>query len=360
MAYDGMQHGNRVEHFGERKLHAKVVDIVLNSATFYSRVAGMGKEFVGKTFDYTLKITDSAQGQFYAGLETLNSAAVDTTIPLSYAHAAFSQPVVSILAESMANQGSTQTIDLDQFKLDEAVAEGRQALGASMYAQPNSKAWNSLAQIVADSGTIGGQARSTYTQLNSTVTASGGTLSLSKMATLWSDVSDVGAVSEQPTVFLAGKDVFDLYESLLNPTVRASYNEVGYDRLPVRGKSAVKNADLKGAAGFLSLSYRGVPLITDEFATAGTLFALNENYLGWKGRTIVPSKYKGMLERVSLGVPSTIEGASAAPSDYHGWFFQKMQMLPNQAGMIGRYHVYGQMCTSNPARQGKLTGINSV
>lgn len=360
MSYDGMTFGNRVDHFSERKLHAKVVDSVLSTATLYSRLAGMGKEMVGKTYDYTLKITNSDQGQYYTGLEVLNSSAADTTIQLSYAHAAFSQPVVAILAESMANQGPTQTIDLDQFKIDEAVAEAINTLGAGAYAQANSKAPNSLAEIVSDSGTIGGQSRSTYTALNSTATDSGGTLSLSKMATLWSDISDVGATTEQPSVLVGPKDIFDLYELLLNPTVRASYEAVGYDRLPVRGKSAVKNADLRGGAGFLALSYRGIPLIADEFATAQTLFALNENYLTWMGRTIVPSKYKGQLERVSVGVPSTMEGAAAAPSDNHGWFWQKQQMLPNQAGMIGRYHVYGQLCTSQPRRHGKLTGITSV
>lgn len=360
MAYDGMTFGNRVDHTSESKLHAKVVDNVLSTASYYSRAAGMGKEFVGKTSDYTLKITDSGQGQFYSGLETLNSSAVDTTIQLSFAHTAFSQPVVSILAESMANQGEAQVIDLDQFKIDEAVSEARQKLGAAIYNKTDAQGFLGLEQLIADSGSIGGQSRSVYSALNSVVTSSSGTLSLSKMATLWSDVSDAGATTEQPSVFLTTKEIFDLYESLLNPTVRASYESVGYDRLPVRGKSAVKSADLKGAAGFLSLSYRGIPLIVDEFATSGTLYALNENYMGWKGRTIVPPKYKGMIERVSLGTPSTIEGAAAAPSDYHGWFWQKMQMLPNQAGMIGRYHVYGQMCASQPRRLGKLTSITSV
>lgn len=360
MAYDGMQFGNRVDHTSERKLHAKVVDTVLNTASLYSRLAGNGKEMVGKTYDYTVKITDSAQGQFYAGLETLNSSASDTTIQLSYAHAAFTQPKVSILTEAMANQGETQSINLDRFKLDEAVAEARQALGSAVYTQPNSKAFNSLAQIVADSGTIGGQSRATYSALDAVVTASGGTLSLSKMATLYDDVSDMGAQSEQPTIFAASKDVFSLYEQLLQPTMRADYSSTGYDRLPVRGKSGVKAAELKGAAGFTILYFRGVPLLVDEMAPSGTLYALNENYLQWMGRTIVPSEYKGHLERVSIGAPSTMEGASAAPSDYHGWFWQKDQMLPNQAGMIGRYHVFGQMCTAQPRRHGKLTGITSV
>ena len=77
---------NRVENTTERKLHEKVVDNVLNSRTYFSILMGMGKPFMGSTYDYTIKIEDSGLGEFYTGLETLNSSASDTTITLSYAH----------------------------------------------------------------------------------------------------------------------------------------------------------------------------------------------------------------------------------------------------------------------------------
>jgi len=34
--------------------------------------------------------------------------------------------------------------------------------------------------------------------------------------------------------------------------------------------------------------------------------------------------------------------------------------MHNQAGMIGRFYVIGQMVGSQPRRQGKLTGITGV
>ena len=84
MAYDGIQYNNRVDNFTERKLYTKVVDNILSSRTYASRLMGMSKEMVGKTWDYTVKVVDSASGEFFVGLETLNSAASDTTITLSY------------------------------------------------------------------------------------------------------------------------------------------------------------------------------------------------------------------------------------------------------------------------------------
>lgn len=360
---DGITNSNRVEHLTERKLHAKVVDNVLSGTTYYSRLAGKGQPFMGKTMDFTIKISDSGQGQFFSGLESLNSAASDTTVTLSYAHTGFSQPAVSIMLESFANSGPEGTISLDAYKMEEAVAEARTAMSTAIYGDGTGDQPNGLAMLIDDGTTsdnIGGLSRTTYTNLKGTVTASGGTMSLSKMATLFDTISAAGHLSEEPSIILTTKAVWSLYETLLSPTVRASYQSLGLDRLPVRGDSVVKASELQGAAGFSALSYRGIPMIKDDAATSGVMFMINENYLTWKGRTLVPDKYKGILEKVNLGQAATIEGVGGAPSNSHGWFFQKPQVMENQAGMIGRYYVIGQVCTSQPRRHGKLTGITSV
>ena len=93
MGYDGIQFGTvgaggRIDGTTERKLHAKVVDNVLNAPTYFSRILGAGKPFLGKTEDITVDVTQDTQGEFFVGLETLQSAAVNTTATLSYAHTA--------------------------------------------------------------------------------------------------------------------------------------------------------------------------------------------------------------------------------------------------------------------------------
>ena len=360
---DGIAVHNRIEGTTERKLHAKVVDNILNARTYFSRLMGMGKAFNGKTQDFTIKITDSGLGEFFSGLETLSTAASDTTIELSFAHTAFAQPVVLPMLESFANTGPQATIDLDMFKVEEATAEAIQSLGTAIYGTGAGDQPIGLGAIVddgTDAATIGGQTRSVYDPLDATVTASGGTLTLSKLATLEDAVSATGIESEHPNINLTTKTVWSLYEQLLSPQVRASYQSVGYDRLPVRGDGVMKQADLKGAAGFTALTYRGMPVIKDDACTSGVWFMLNERYFGWYGRTIVPSKYAGKVSKVSLGTPSTMEGVASAPSESNGWFFQEFQTMPNQAGMIGRYYVIGQMCVNQPRRNGKLTGVTGV
>lgn len=365
MAYDGIQYGQRIDGTTERRLHAKVVDNVLSAPTYFSRILGAGKPFMGKTEDVTVDVVQDTQGEYFIGLETLNSSAATTTITLSYAHTAFTQPKVSIMLESFANTGEKATIPLDAFKYEKAAAEALQRFGSAIYADGTAMRPNGLGNIVLDSGTIGGQSRSTYSQLNATVTASGGTLTLAKMATLHDTISAAGLMSEEPNVGLTTKTVWSLYEQLLTPNVRASYNEAGYPALAVRGKYASKNkAELKNAAGFTCLSYRGLPILKDDFATSGVLFFLNENYFDWKGRSIVPEEYSKFLSKVNLGTGKAAEGtgyeALDMPSEYNGWFYQKDLMLPNQAGMIARFYVIGQTVAKGFRRSGKLTGVTGV
>ena len=207
----------RVEGTTERKLHAKVVDNVLNARTLWSRLQGNAQPFAGKTFDITVKVTDSAQGEFFSGLEALSTAASDTFIELSYAHTAFAQPIVLPMLESFANTGPQATIDLDMFKMEEAGAEAIQKLGTAIYGTGAGDEPLGLGAIVDDATdvtTIGGQSRDAYTVLKATRTASGGTLTLSKMATLDDTISASGIESETPTLGVTTKTVWSLYEQL--------------------------------------------------------------------------------------------------------------------------------------------------
>jgi hypothetical protein len=365
MAYDGIQFGARVDGFTERKLHAKVVDQILNSPTYFARLMGMGKPFMGKTEDVTVDVVSDTQGEWFIGLETLNSAAVNSTITLSYAHTAFTQPKVSIMLESFANTGATGTIPLDAFKYEKAAAEALQRLGTAAYGSGTANQPNGLGNIVDDSGTIGGQSRTTYSVLNATDTSWSTTLTLAKMATLHDAISASGMSSEEPNVGTTTKTVWSLYEQLLAPNVRASYNEVGYPAVSMRGSDMVsKKADLKNAAGFTALSYRGMPIMKDDFATSGYMYFLNERYFDWMGRTIVPDEYKDVMTKVNLGTMKAYEGTGAMaldlPSEYNGWFYQKPLILPNQAGMIARFYVIGQTVGKGFRRSGRGTGVTGV
>ena len=327
---------------------------------------GNGVPFTKSKALVTLKITNSGLGEFFTKLEVLSSAASDTTIELAFSHTAFAQPKVSIMLESFENTGPGQDIDLDVFKYEEAIGEAVNRLGSAVYGTGAGDQPLGLEAHIDDgtnAATYGGQTRATYDPLDATVTASGGTLTLLKLATLQGNVSAAGSKTERPSIHVTTQTIWDLYETLLSPNVTASYTEIGYPAVSLRGNTVSRSmAELKGHAGFTALSYRGIPLIADEQCTSGVWYMVNERYLKWMGRTVVPNKYKGKINKVSLGGMSAMEGVSSEflpPSDA-GWFYQPDQMMPNQAGMVGRLFVIGQLVGYQPRRQGKLTGITGV
>jgi hypothetical protein len=357
MAADGMAYGNRITHFNTSKAAATVVDAILNSTYFASRMLYNGKNFDKATLKKTVKIVRRSQGQWVSGLESLNSSAENVTIQMEFNQTLYTSPVVDILAEAFARE-QDQDIDYNAFNKEDALDEVTQDLSSAFYGTGSAKMPLGLEAIVDDGtnvSTIGGQSKSTYPTLAGTVTASGGNLSLSKMATLHSTVSDTGP-KEMPTMFDTTFTIFDLYESLLTPTLRHEYQV-----LPMGGKYPVASDKvLSMGAGFNVHTYRGIPMLRDKACTSGVLYLLNENYLQWFGRTVVPAEFRDFLKPVRLG-KSVKEGqASERPSDYHGFFYQEKQMMPNQGGIISRFWVVGQMVSFQPRRQGKLTGITGV
>ncbi len=368
-APDGINTPTRVDVTTQRQLYTKVVDQILNFPSLYSRFVSQGAEFEGKTEDVTYDISADTQGQFFTSLETLNSSAVSTAVTGSYAHTAYTQPIVSIMLESFANVGSLGIINLDDYKYEKAAATAMTTLGSAMYGTGTGNQPLGLTAIVDDStnvATIGGLSRATYTALESTLTAySGGKLTLATMATQYDSALAPGAADESPNVGWSSAAIFSDYEALLTPFVRQSYRDVGYDKMRVRDRYPERNqGELRSAAGFNALTFRDTYIIRDYYSTAQMLWFLNEKYLVWKGRAIIPAEYEDSLEKVDFGETTAYEGTGAiaiqAPSEWNGWFYQKPLTIPDQAGRIARFYCIGQMIPNSFRRHSKGTGITGV
>ena len=135
---NGTPFTNRVGNFTYPKIYAAVVDNILTSSTYASRLMGQGKPFEGKTYDYTIRISSDTQGQWVTGIETMNSAAVNDTIQLSYADTHFVQPKVTIMWESFENAGPQQAIALDAYKYETAAADALNSVATTLYGANNS------------------------------------------------------------------------------------------------------------------------------------------------------------------------------------------------------------------------------
>ena len=336
--------GNRVTTTTQDLILPKLVDTVLNSNVFTVRQLGAAKTWSGETIRFPVKVSKNATGASFSGFDQLSTNATNNRINLSYTPTSYSITVALPLDELTANQSDAKVLDLAQLEIQSSAQDMADDIGTLFYADGtgnSSKDFLGLAAIVDDGATvatIGGQSRATYTTLVSTVTASGGNLTLARMATLHSAVSSGGVA---PTLGLCPELVFNLYEQLLNPQERID-----------KGISKIKGG-LVGESGFVGLNYRGIPILKDEKATAGNLFFINENFIDFYGKplaTYEPVRFKS--QSIEGNDYSSVLGLGFA---WSGW-----KKPINQAAVVGHIVLFGNLVTSNPKRHGRLTGLTGV
>jgi len=358
--------GSNVYNFSTARAAATVVDGILNYPMLASRLLYNGKQFSGDgrgeqpTIIKDIKISGRSQFQWFEGLDTLNSSAENVVIQLQFNDAHASMPMVEIMTDSFAREGDGEDVDYPAFEYEDALNETVEGLSLALFdATPGSDQPLSLEEIVDDGtnlATYGGQTRASYDSLDATVTASGGAMTLAKLATLKSTISDSGP-KENPTLICTNDTIADLYEQFLTPVVR--YNQ---QSLSISGMYPTAS-DASGVdMGFGGVNtYSGIPIIRDKRSTAGVLYMLNENYIHWAGRTRVPKSFKEFISPVKLGKGKVVEGqASQGPTKYHGFFYQAKDIMPTKAGIISRFYLFGQLWSDQPRRNGKLTGITSI
>lgn len=361
-----MTFNDRVTSLTQEVLLPKVVDNVLNSNVLAFRLVGNAKPARSYDIRKSIKYINSGTATSFSGLDTFTASQLNTKVKAIYDMRAIRQPVAIAGMEAVANGASSDSkvTDLIVESLEETEQELVDFFGGVLYSTGtgnSNKDPLGIGAIVddgSDVGTLAGLSRTTYPVLNATRTASGGTLTLAKLATLFSAVSS-GAALSQPTLIVSNETVWDFYESLLTPMVRENYSMMG---TPSIGKSGglVKAESLQGTQGFTALSYKGIPWVRDEKATAQNVFMLNENYLnwyGWDASKVADLQYKGL----SLG-STQIEGLyqDAPMAQYAGFNWSGWQVPTNQFGIVADVIVLGNLASFQPRRQGRLTGVTGV
>jgi hypothetical protein len=226
-------------------------------------------------------------------------------------------------------------------------------IGTLMYGDGTgngSKDFLGLEAIVDDgtnAATYGTLARSTYTTLKSTVTASSGTLSLAKMSTLYNAAT---SGSQKPTLAVCSETIFSLYESLLQPQERIAKNVA---MMKDEGNMGKVGTGMIGGTGFTGLFFKGFPVLADEKATSGVMYFLNEDFLDWYALPVAmttPVAYR----------TQDIDGNDYAEVGGLGFSWSDWIKPTNAASIVGHVYLGGELISANPKRHAKLTGITSV
>lgn len=338
---------NRVNTTTREFLLRKLVDTVLRGNVLFQKMASKAKDWEGSELEIPVRIAETTTTTAFSGFDDLPTSAVDNNRMMTFEPKFVTNHVALPLSELSINDNAlpeNKILSLMNTSIATTAMDMADDIGGFMYGDGTTfggKAPLGLGALVDDGSsvaTIGGLSRSTYTSLQSTVTASGGTLTLAKMHALWNAAVHGG---DQPTMGLTSKDVYSLYELLLSPQER------------IYKMADMGSKDLVGGTGFSALEYKGKPVIYDEKCTSGVFFFLNENYLDMYGLPFFGA------EVIPVGNGEVI-GTDYSSFKKYGFSWGGWKSTENQAALIGRVYWGGEFTTSNPNRHAKLTGITGI
>ena len=342
MAFD-----NVVDTLTLEEIVPHVVDTVLRSNTFATKMLSKTKKFGAATMDFPVKYQIGTAIQSFLGFDQLPTSFTDTRVLMKYNPRFVAANVALAGTDLIANNTAAKVLDLTKVEMQSRAQDLADGLGTMLWSDGTgngSKDILGLAALVDDAtatSTIGGLARATYTTLNSTVTAAA-TLSLSTMRTLYNAIADATVA---PTRAYTDYPTRALYEQLLQPQEKI-YKEV----------NIVPN--YKGYEGFAGLMYAGMEIVPDRKATTGNLVFLNENFIDFYGLDADLAQFEGSRKVDVAGKLFT--GNQYNEVSNLGFYWTGFIKVNNQFAFNSFIILAGNLCTDNPRRHGKLTGVTGV
>lgn len=342
MAFD-----NVVDTLTLEEIVPRVVDTVLRANTFTTKMLSKTKRFGAATQDFPIKYQIGTAVQSFLGFDALPTSFTDTRVLLKYNPRYVAANVALAGTDLTANNTAAKVLDLTRVEMASRAQDLADGIGTQLWSDGtgnSNKDFLGLAAIV-DNGntvsTIGGLSRSTYATLDSTVTVAA-TLSLATMRTLFNAIADATVV---PTRGYTDYPTWALYEQLLQPQEKI-FKEV----------NIVPN--YKGYEGFGGLMYAGMEIVPDRKATTGVLAFLNENFLDFYGLDVELDAFDG-AKKVDVA-SKLFTGNSYNEVSNLGFYWTGFIKVNTQFAFNSFIVLGGNLCTDNPRRHGKLTGVTGV
>lgn len=350
-----MAYNNTVDTLTLEDIVPQVVDTVLRTNTFATLMLTKPKKFRAATQDFPIKYQTGTAVQSFQGFDTLPTSFTDTRVLMKYNPKFVTANVALAVTDIAANATDRQVLSLVEVEMMSRAQDLADGIGTQLYGDGTgnaSKDLLGLGAIVDDAtsvSTIGGLSRSTYTTLKSTVTASGGTLTLYKMRTLYNAIGDAGA---WPTLGLTTFTIWSLYEQLLVPQERIH-------------KDVVIAPNYKGFTGFNiksnGLAFAGVTIVPDRKCTSGVFFLLNEEHVKFYALDVL----EGAGTNSMVGKPVKVGGKLFVGNQYDqaenlGFFWSGWIKATNQLAYNSFIVLGGNLLTDNPRRHGKLTSVTTI
>ncbi len=310
----------------------------------------------GTSYKFAIKYQDSTNGGNAGIADRLDTDRQNVRVQADFNLKMTYKPVVVAIAETTANMGDEQIVNLLDTEFDSQGQSLMNNLAQNLYTgNGTGNDWDSLANCASDStlfATYGSLSRSTYPAFSGYYLASTGALTLAKLATA-EDATTIGV--DDPNMAFTTKSIWSTYESLLTPSVRANIQASGYPRMNAWG--GVPSTPGMGAQqGFVYLTFRGTAIAKDEQVPSGKFFLVNTKAFGfvgfdYKNEDIIPANFRQTTDAVPAGVPGNVKAT-------RGFQFRKMKSPVDQLTQVGYLIYAGNFVGTNPRLTGTLSAAS--
>lgn len=254
----------------------QLMDNIFNDYPFLSYINGkLGKAVRGGSVKRTVNGGESivehllyeknSTVKAYAGAETLDTTLQEGMTIARYLWKQYAASIGITGLEKRNNQGEAAMINLLQAKTTQAEMSLKDRLSTDAYADGTGSAGKNLtglAALVSTTATVGGLSPTTFTWWQGNVTTSAGSFAATGIDKMRTTFNNITFGNDKPDSIFTDQTTFEYYEKALQPQERFSGNSV---------------AD----AGFMNITFKGVPVIFDRSCTAGYMYFLNSKYLSF-------------------------------------------------------------------------------
>lgn len=323
------------------------VDLILRDNYFFGKMMQKTKKWNGSQMLFPIKYQKGTSSVAFNGFDLLPITQQPVSVNMTF--------YTSFVATNVALAGSDMSINatpMETLKLMKVTMESRSQDAADdigNFLQGDGTSFGGKAPMgltgAVDNGTVlanyGGLSRAAYNGLNSTVTASGGTISLVKVRTLWNAISDGPVI---PDFIITDYTTWGYFEQLQTPFQRNNQDFSPSQRT------------VASTSGYSEQRWDGMIISRDKKVTSGYFYMLNLKYLEWyalkwwEGESVSP-KAKDIEGNV-------YQDKMYAPGSAFTW--TGMIRAYNQGAVNGFMILGGQLINLAPFRNGVLTGVTGV
>lgn len=322
------------------------VDQVLRDNFFFGEVLGNTEKWDGSQMLFPIKYQKGVATVAFNGFDALPTTQQPVTVNMTFFPTFTATNVALAGSDLSVNKTPLQRVNLMKIMMKSRSQDGADDIGNFFQSDGSAfggKAPAGLANIVDDgtvAATYGGLSRATYSGLNATNTASGGTISLLKIRQLNNSITD-GRVA--PT--FAGTDytTWSYVEQLLQPFQRNTYSDF-------------TNMDAGTGYAAKGLIWDGLTIYKDKKFLTGNFYLLNLDYLKFYGLNWWEGEAVSLEDKQIKGNIYAYNPANATKAfTWTNWI-----KAYNQGAVNGFMIMGGQLICTDPFRNGKLTGVTGI